>query len=139
MDVFTKKVRSEVMRSVRSTGNRSTELKLIQLLRANHITGWRRNYHLLGSPDFVFPHSKIAVFADGCFWHGHPCRNIKPQANRSYWRIKIAKNRSRDNHIRRQLTKRGWQVWRIWECEIGSNRVGKKLLLLKQLVSNKPY
>ena len=138
MDVFTKKVRSEVMRSVRSKGNKSTELKLVQLFLTNNIKGWRRNYPLLGSPDFVFPHSRVVVFADGCFWHGHPCRNIKPRANRSYWQLKIHKNRSRDKHIRRQLTKRGWRVWRIWECEINSKYACRKLVVLKQLISNKP-
>ena len=138
MDVFTKKIRSEVMRSVRSKGNKSTELKLSQLFLVNGIKGWRRNYPVLGSPDFVFPLSRVAVFADGCFWHGHPCRNIKPKANRSYWQIKIAKNRSRDRHIRRQLTKRGWMVLRIWECEINSKDTIKKLIKLKCLIKNGP-
>jgi DNA mismatch endonuclease (patch repair protein) len=118
MDVFTKKVRSEVMRSVRSKGNKSTELKLIHIFRVNRITGWRRNYPLLGSPDFVFPSSRIVVFADGCFWHGHPCRNIKPKANRSYWQIKIDRNHRRDKAVNRELSKKGWHVLRLWECQI---------------------
>ena len=118
MDVFTKIVRSEVMRSVRSKGNKSTELKLIHIFRANHITGWRRNYPLFGSPDFVFPRNRVVVFVDGCFWHGHPCRNIKPKANRKYWRLKIEKNRRRDKAISRELSKQGWQVLRFWECHL---------------------
>jgi len=118
MDVFTKIVRSEVMRSVRSKGNKSTELKLIHIFRANNITGWRRNYRIVGSPDFVFPRKKVVVFADGCFWHGHPCRNIKPKDNRTYWRIKINRNRLRDKTVRKELSKKGWLVLRLWECQI---------------------
>jgi len=118
MDVFTKKVRSEVMRSVRSKENKSTELKLVYLFLTNNIKGWRRNYPLLGSPDFVFPCNRVVVFADGCFWHGHPCRNIKPKANRIYWQIKIKRNRQRDGTISKELSKRGWRVLRLWECQL---------------------
>jgi DNA mismatch endonuclease, patch repair protein len=118
MDVFTTKVRSKVMRSVRSRKNKSTELKLVDLFLANEIKGWRRNSPLFGSPDFVFPQKRVAVFTDGCFWHGHPCRNIKPQANSSYWQLKIKRNRRRDRYVSKELNKRGWQVLRLWECQL---------------------
>lgn len=71
-DVFTKKKRSQIMAAVRSTGNRTTELRLASILRANGITGWRRHQPLPGKPDFVFRRERLAVFADGCFWHGCP-------------------------------------------------------------------
>ena len=70
-DTFTKKKRSQIMKAVKSKGNISTEIKLIKLFKEKKIKGWRRNYKLFGNPDFVFPKSKIALFADGCFWHGH--------------------------------------------------------------------
>lgn len=60
-DVFDSEKRSEVMRKVRSKGNKSTELKLIALFRENGITGWRRNYRVKGHPDFVFLDKRIAI------------------------------------------------------------------------------
>lgn len=76
------------MQRVRSKGNKSTEIKLIQVFAENGITGWRRNYQVKGHPDFVFPKRKIAVFVDGCLWHGHDCRNTRPSDNQEYWQKK---------------------------------------------------
>lgn len=117
-DVFSKEKRSEIMSKVRSKGNRSTELKLIEFFRTNHITGWRRNYRAVGHPDFVFMQNKIAIFVDGCFWHGHSCRNLSPQDNREYWMRKIEKNKVHDMEITKRFENRGWTVVRIWECEL---------------------
>ena len=75
-DVFDSKKRSDIMSKVRSNNNKSTELALIKFFKENKITGWKRNYPVKGHPDFVFLDKKIAVFVDGCFWHGHDCRNI---------------------------------------------------------------
>ena len=74
-DVFDAEKRSDIMRQVKSKKNKSTELRLIEIFKENGITGWRRNYPVKGHPDFVFPKKKIAVFVDGCFWHGHDCRS----------------------------------------------------------------
>jgi len=117
-DSFTKEQRSEIMRKVKSDRNRSTELKLIVFFRSNGIKGWRRNYKLFGKPDFVFLKIKTAVFVDGCFWHGHDCRNTKPQTNQDYWQKKIARNRKRDRMVSKTLKLRGWRVIRIWECAL---------------------
>ncbi len=106
------------MRAVKSKGNRSTEIALIQLFKERGIKGWRRNYNLPGKPDFVFPKARIVVFADGCFWHGHDCRNTKPADNADYWNNKIEKNRKRDSQVTEELTKKNWFVIRIWECQI---------------------
>jgi len=124
-DTFTKKQRSNVMKSVRCKGNKSTELKLIDIFKAHHITGWRRNYKIIGKPDFVFPKLKIAIFADGCFWHGHNCRNLTPSDNSVYWEKKIARNRERDIAVTDALNKKGWKVVRIWECEIKKGELKK--------------
>ncbi|MGB2980332.1 MAG: very short patch repair endonuclease [Candidatus Zixiibacteriota bacterium] len=115
------------MRAVRSTGNKSTELSLIYVFRNNSIKGWRRNYKLLGSPDFVFPKKRIVVFADGCFWHGHNCRNTKPENHADYWEKKIRRNKSRDKFITKALKQAGWHVIRIWECEIKKSKLPKNL------------
>jgi DNA mismatch endonuclease (patch repair protein) len=84
-DTFTKEKRSKIMRKVKSNRNKSTELKLVDFFKKYKITGLRRNYKLKGSPDFVFPKKKITVFTDDCFWHGHNCRNLKPDSNKKYW------------------------------------------------------
>lgn len=65
-DVFDKVTRSAVMSKVRSKGNKSTEMRLIELFDERGIKGWRRNYPVKGHPDFVFPKRRIAVFVDGC-------------------------------------------------------------------------
>jgi len=127
-DSFTKEKRSEIMRAVRSQGNQSTELKIIELFSKHKIKGWRRNYRLYGNPDFVFPKRKIVIFADGCFWHGHNCRNVKPRDNKAYWDKKIKRNKKRDKMVNVALTEKGWQVFRVWECRIAKGKLPKKLL-----------
>ncbi len=118
MDVFSKEERSKVMRAVKSNKNKSTELKLIEIFWQYGLKGWRRNYKVFGKPDFVFHKYKIAVFVDGCFWHGHDCRNTKPASNKDYWDEKIDRNIKRDKKVNSHLTNLGWKVIRIWECEI---------------------
>ena len=106
------------MSKVKSSRNKSTELKLLQYFKDNKITGWRRNVKLFGKPDFIFPRKKIAVFVDGCFWHGHDCRNTHPKDNEEYWIKKIAKNKNRDFEVTAHLEKLGYTVIRLWECEL---------------------
>ena len=117
-DVFDERTRSEIMRKVKSAGNKSTELRLIAFFMGNGIHGWRRNYQVKGHPDFVFPEKRIAIFVDGCFWHGHECRNITPSDNAEYWRKKRERNMQHDLEITQLFEKRGWRVIRIWECEL---------------------
>lgn len=117
-DIFTKTERSEIMRKVKAHGNKSTEIRLITLFQKNGITGWRRNYPVKGRPDFVFPDKRVAVFVDGCFWHGHDCRNTRPEAHKEYWRKKGERNIRRDKEITALFEARGWIVLRIWECEL---------------------
>ena len=124
-DTFSTKQRSEIMKAVKSKGNRSTEIKLIEIFRFYRVTGWRRNSNLAGHPDFIFPKNRIAVFADGCFWHGHNCRNVNPSDNAEYWKNKIKRNRARDKAITKELSQKDWKVVRIWECEIKEGKVQK--------------
>jgi len=116
-DKFDKNTRSEIMRKVLSKNNKSTEKKILILFHMYDIKGWRRGYPVIGRPDFVFLQSKVAIFVDGCFWHGHKCKTI-PEDNREYWEKKINKNKLRDLIITKRFQKRGWRVVRIWECEI---------------------
>lgn len=126
-DVFTTEKRSEIMRRIKSKRNKSTELKLIQIFKEYGIKGWRRNYPLQGKPDFVFPKLKIAIFADGCFWHGHDCRNTKPKTNAEYWKKKQERNRHNDRKVTDSLTEKGWTVIRIWECELKNGSFKDKI------------
>lgn len=115
-DIFTKKKRSEVMSAIKGKGNKTTEIELIKLFRQNGIKGWRRNCGgMVGKPDFIFPNQKVAVFVDGCFWHG--CRRHRsiPASNRKFWLNKIENNRRRDALVNRLIKRNGWTVFRIWE------------------------
>jgi DNA mismatch endonuclease (patch repair protein) len=66
----------------------------------------------------VFPRERIAIFLDGCFWHGHDCRNTKPSDNKDYWTNKIGRNIQRDKEVTEILTEKNWKVIRIWECKL---------------------
>jgi DNA mismatch endonuclease, patch repair protein len=107
------------MSRVRAHGNKSTEIALAVLFRQNSVTGWCRHAHLVGKPDFVFRERRVAVFVDGCFWHGCPKHASLPASNRSFWRKKIAANRARDRLVNRTLRKEAWRVVRIWEHALG--------------------
>ena len=117
-DIYSKKERSAIMSKIRSKNNKSTELKLIAYFKSNGIKGWRRDYKVKGKPDFVFLNKKVAVFVDGCFWHGHNCRNLTPSDNKEYWDEKRKRNMQRDIEVTDLFEKRGWTVIRIWECEL---------------------
>ena len=117
-DVFTPKKRSDVMRAVKSKNTKTTELTMIGILKELHIIGWRRTYHLVGKPDFVFPKKRIVVFVDGCFWHGHNCRNVTPSSNSDFWNSKREYNRHHDKTVTSTLQSKNWIVIRIWECEL---------------------
>ncbi|HOX58137.1 MAG TPA: very short patch repair endonuclease [Candidatus Paceibacterota bacterium] len=110
--------RSQIMARVRSRGNESTELNLIKILRSAGLRGWRRHWPVFGSPDFAFPKARLAVFVDGCFWHGCPKCYRAPASNVPYWRQKIERNRKRDLRVKGELRKRGWTVMRFWECQL---------------------
>jgi DNA mismatch endonuclease (patch repair protein) len=117
-DVFTKAKRSEVMSRIRGRGNKNTELALVKLFRRHKITGWRRHPKIFGKPDFVFPKFKLAVFVDGCFWHGCPKHATKAATNRAFWKNKFARNQARDRIVNRTLRRLGWTVLRIWQHEL---------------------
>ena len=130
-DIIDADARSAIMSKVRSKGNKSTELKLIKLFKEANITGWRRNYPVKGKPDFVFSKHHLAIFVDGCFWHGHDCRNTRPSANAEYWKGKRERNIQRDREISELFKERGWTVLRIWECELRKASIGTTLERIK--------
>lgn len=126
---MTPQQRSFTMSRIRSRGNASTEQKMIQIFRLYRITGWRRNYPLPGKPDFVFRTWRLAVFIDGCFWHGCAKCHLEPKSNQEYWYEKIHHNKLRDKVVNKALKMRGWQVVRFWEHAMKHpERVASKML-----------
>lgn len=110
--------RSRNMRAIRSSANATTERRLVSMLLRARLNGWRLRAKLPGTPDFVFPQSRVVVFVDGCFFHGCPhCGHI-PKTNRAYWRAKILRNRARDRRVSHELRASGYTVIRIWECQL---------------------
>lgn len=109
--------RSARMAKVRSRGNRSTEMRVAACLIRNGIRGWHRHPNSVpGRPDFYFPILNLAVFVDGCFWHGcRKCNRNTPRNRREFWKIKIDTNRKRDAKVSRLLRRAGVRVLRIWE------------------------
>jgi len=141
----------------RSRGNRDTELALAKLLRAHQITGWRRQQTVRLSversavrvrPDFVFPKQPLAIFVDGCFWHGCPkhsnpkrwlkkssmgmaettetprqARGDKPgrRTGKVFWADKLRANIARDRFVTRTLRRQGWKVVRLWEHDLAKS------------------
>ncbi len=67
--------------------------------------------------DLVFPRKKVAVYVDGCFWHGCPIHGTWPKNNADWWRAKIEGNRARDRDTDERLADAGWTVVRVWEHE----------------------
>lgn len=112
------------MAKVRSQGNRSTEMKVQQLLEKRGIRGWEKHpKRMLGRPDFYFPELRIALFVDGCFWHACPvCQRRTPATRRMFWAEKIDANRRRDNRTHRQLRRQGFHVLRVWEHELSDEK-----------------
>jgi DNA mismatch endonuclease (patch repair protein) len=153
-DVFTKVKRSDVMSRIRSRGNKDTELALAKLLRRNKITGWRRHLEIRGravllrgpniraarqhrptfrvKPDFVFRQVRLALFVDGCFWHGCPKHATKPKNNRAFWQRKLSANKTRDRLVTRALRRANWRVLRIWEHELAKKNEAR---LVKRIQS----
>jgi DNA mismatch endonuclease (patch repair protein) len=114
-DKFSKDKRSKIMASIHSKDT-TPELLLRKALWANGLR-YRKQY----GPkkiDIAFPSSKVAVFVDGCFWHGCPIHSHMPKSNQTYWQPKLKKNIVRDAATNSSLTADGWIVLRIWEHEL---------------------
>jgi DNA mismatch endonuclease, patch repair protein len=111
------------MSRVKARGTRSTEWKFRSLLMRSGVRGWQIGHDsgLPGSPDLVFRGVKLAVFVDGCFWHGcRRCRSV-PATNVDFWSAKISGNMRRDRRVASALRAMGWNVLRVWEHELRGN------------------
>lgn len=124
--------RSEIMSRVRSK-NTSPEI----LVRSSfHKAGLRFRIHrkdLPGNPDIVFPSRRIALFVNGCFWHGHEgCKRARiPASRREYWEGKLRRNVARDAANYALLESAGWRVVVLWECELTGGRIEEAIAEIK--------
>jgi DNA mismatch endonuclease (patch repair protein) len=108
----------------------------IALRRALHAAGLRYRVDRTVLPgtrrraDLVFSSERIAVFVDGCFWHGCPIHSSQPKANGSWWLDKLETNRRRDRDTDRRFTEAGWFVIRVWEHETAAEAAARIQLTL---------
>jgi DNA mismatch endonuclease, patch repair protein len=116
-DFLSAETRRRVMSRIRSR-NTGPEIALRQALWAAGFRGWRCHARgLPGKPDLAFTRWHVAVFVDGCFWHGHP-DFFTPGKSGAYWDAKMARTQERDRLANEALLARGWQVLRFWDFEI---------------------
>lgn len=116
VDTLTQKQRRFCMSQIRGR-NTGPELKLRKALWSLGLR-YRVKNNLPGKPDIVFPSIRLAVFVDGCFWHGCPEHFQIPDANKKFWQDKIERNIHRDKQVEIQLKNEGWTIIRIWEHDI---------------------
>lgn len=116
----------------------------LALRSALHALGlrFRVDYHLpdLGCrPDIAFTRAGVAVFVDGCFWHGCPEHGTQPRANAAWWRNKLAANRTRDERMDQRLAASGWESIRVWEHQDAHAAAeGIQLVVLRRLGRDGP-
>ena len=115
-DVLSIRQRSYCMSQIRGR-NTKPELLLRKALWANGLR-YRIKNRLPGRPDIIFPGSRIAIFVDGCFWHGCPEHYQRPQNNKEFWRKKLEYTQARDQEVNQELKAMEWTVLRFWEHEV---------------------
>ena len=121
--------RSLLMARVRRSGT-ACELALRSAL---HRAGYRYRIEsgsrLPGTPDIVLRRFRLAIFVDGCFWHGCPQHGTVPKTNTHFWTAKILRNQSRDKQVDRSLKRDGWKVLRVWEHDVrnGKDRIIRRV------------
>lgn len=94
---------------------------------------YRLRLPLPGSPDIAFVGARVAVFVDGCFWHGCPQHYTAPVMNAEFWMRKLEANRSRDKWVDSQLRQLGWRPLRLWEHTIKTDLDAAALLIVEEL------
>jgi DNA mismatch endonuclease (patch repair protein) len=115
VDKITKETRSKIMASIHSKNTKPE----VDLRKALWTRGFRYKIHYGEEKiDIAFPSRKVALFVDGCFWHGCPVHAHKPKSNQAYWLPKLKKNVQRDIATNELLKIEGWIVIRFWEHEL---------------------
>ena len=112
--------RSYTMRQVKDK-NTKPEMMVRATLRNLGYTGYRLHRNdIPGTPDIAWIGRKLAIFINGCFWHGHDCpRGARvPKSNSDYWVRKISRTVRRDTENRQRLSAAGWSALTLWECQL---------------------
>lgn len=115
VDRISKEKRSKIMSAIRSE-NTQPEIILRKALRAKGLRF--RTYYGKERIDIAFPSKKLAVFVDGCFWHGCPIHSHIPKSNEEYWLPKLSKNIARAKAKDERLKTDGWEIMHFWEHEL---------------------
>lgn len=129
-DVHNTETRSKNMAAIK---NKNTKPELL-VRKYLHAAGYRYRLHygIKGKPDIVFPKQKVALFVNGCFWHGHTCQYmVMPKTNTGFWHKKINSNIERDRKNQEILKSEGWHVIILWECRL---RPKEKEKTLRELI-----
>ena len=119
-DNLSKENRSKVMASIKGK-NTKPEVAIRKLLWKQGIRYRIHNKNIFGIPDISIKDKMIAVFIDGCFWHGCGRCYKEPRTNSKFWRTKISDNKKRRKKVRKYLKNEGWNVLEFWEHEVNSN------------------
>lgn len=136
VDNHTKEIRSMNMSHIKSKNTKPEEIVCKYLFSKG--LRYRKNVkELPGCPDIVLKKYKTVVFVNGCFWHKHDCgRFVWPSSNVEYWHNKINRNVERDVKDAALLTKEGWRVLTIWECQLKRKVVDQNLMILYNKIIN---
>jgi DNA mismatch endonuclease (patch repair protein) len=127
------------MSAVKGKGNKTTERRLRAVLSRSRIAGWTMHpTDVLGKPDFYFPAARLAVFCDGCFWHGCGRCSHGIKRNSSFWRAKIERNRKRDTQTTAKLSAHAVRVLRFWEHELTTDLPGCVRRIRELLATHSP-
>ena len=125
-DTLSKGARSERMSRVRA---KDTKPEMF-VRRLVYSLGFRYRLHrrdLPGKPDLVFPSRHAVIFVHGCFWHRHAKCGRLPKSRLDYWLPKLNRNKARDRQHLKALTRDGWRVLVIWECELHSKTLALRI------------
>jgi DNA mismatch endonuclease (patch repair protein) len=117
--------------------NTAPELALRKALTA---LGLRYRLHrrdLPGTPDITFIRARVAVFVDGCFWHGCVEHGVMPKANRDWWRAKLEANRRRDETKDRALVEAGWLPLHVWEHQDAAEAAAEVAAVVAERISDR--
>lgn len=130
-DKISREKRSEIMSHIKGKDT-SIEVSVRHWLYHNGIRYRKNSKKITGSPDISIQKYKLAIFINGCFWHGHDgCKNFRlPKSNEKFWKNKINRNIERDNENYAKLDKEDWLVIVIWECNLKHDFNGEMEKLL---------
>lgn len=133
MDHVSREKRSEIMRAIRGKDTKPE----MRVRSALHRLGHRFRLHckeLPGKPDIILPKYHLAIFVNGCFWHGHDCpRGARPAVRKKFWNQKLDRNMERDKSNHRTLREMGWHVEVMWECQIHRSLDAALLPVIRRL------